>query len=83
MDNQLQTSLRKLLKEFYGDILTEEKRQEVWLRTEDLQKQFGLSANWVKHYGKSLPRQQVAHGAWVYPRNVIQKMFWNGKIKNL
>lgn len=66
---------------------------EVWLTGEELTKQFGMfTRSWIRTYGHTLPRTQAvvttADGkqhttGWAYPRNKIQRMIQENKIKDL
>ena len=70
--------------------------EEVWLSEDELLKQFQmLSPNWVKRYGKLLPRTQfevtiitrdgreVKKTRWAYARNKIQEWIQNGTHRTL
>lgn len=66
---------------------------EVWLKKDDLMKQFGMfSEDFLKRKGKSLPRERlewtdeqgIVHaGCWAYPRNQIQEMISRGELRCL
>lgn len=67
--------------------------EEVWLSKEEFLKQFGMfTEGWLKEYGESLPRSaaevmdkngNVHATRWAYPRNQIQEMIMDGRIKQL
>lgn len=66
---------------------------EVWLTGDELCNFFGVfTKSWLRRYGHSLPRKQprvvdekgeLHQGAWLYPRNKIQRMFATGEIEKL
>lgn len=66
---------------------------EVWLTKEQLCQQFGmLNEDWVNRNGELLPRERaeivMKDGTrkatrWAYPRNKIQRMIKEQKLKNL
>lgn len=67
---------------------------EVWLTSKQLCEQVGFfTPEWLKHYGKLLPREQssvvnkdgdtihISH--WYYPKHKIQQMIINGELRCL
>jgi len=69
-----------------------EEQEEVWLSGDELCRQFQMfTTSWLKHYGHLLPRTRavvvvdgVEHRtAWAYPRNEIQRLSREGKLKEL
>ena len=66
---------------------------EVWLTGEQLSTQFGFFTKaWLKSYGHTLPRTRAIvncgdgtshRSGWCYPRNTIQRMIMDGRIKEL
>ena len=87
-------NIAKMVAEFQQISAREEveRLEEVWVKADELIKQFGcFSKDWMKNYGSTLPRVQacvmegeVEHkSAYVYPLHKIQRMMWSGEIKNL
>lgn len=70
-----------------------DENEEVWLSKDEFLKQFGMfTEGWLKDFGESLPRSAAVirdkdggtHATrWAYPRNQIQKMIRDGRIKQL
>ena len=91
MDNELRIDIMCTVRRAMQDAL--EGAQEVWLTGEQVTQQFGMfTRDWLRRYGDRLPRTQaivrdsdgVEHKTgWAYPRNKIQKMIRENKIKEL
>ena len=70
-----------------------DENEEVWLSKDEFLKQFGMfTDDWLKKYGETLPRTPATvidkNGAehstrFAYPRNKIQAMIRDGRIKQL
>jgi hypothetical protein len=69
-----------------------EEQEEVWLSGDELCRQFQMfTTSWLKRYGHLLPRTKavVVDGSvehttsWAYPRNEIQRLAREGKLKEL
>lgn len=70
-----------------------DENEEVWLSKDEFLKQFGMfTEGWLKEYGDSLPRASggvtdkdgIFHNTrFAYPRNKIQAMIRDGRIKQL
>lgn len=66
---------------------------EVWLRSEDFLKQFGMfNKDWLEHNGWRLPRERAEFVGddgktrvtrWAYPRNEIQRMIRDRELVKL
>ena len=89
--NELMAAIRAILTRCLHDLRDE--NEEVWMSKEEFLKQFQMfNDDWLKRYGETLPRTQAVvtdndgcvHGTrWAYPRNQIQAMIRDGKIKHL
>lgn len=70
-----------------------DENEEVWLSKEEFLKQFGMfTPSWLKEYGETLPcvfakvidENGIEHKSRVsFPRNKIQAMIRDGRIKHL
>lgn len=70
-----------------------DENEEVWLSKEEFLKQFGMfTPSWLKEYGETLPcafakvvdENGIEHKSRVsFPRNKIQAMIRDGRIKQL
>lgn len=89
--NELLACIRAILTRCLHEVRDE--NEEVWLSKEELLKQFGmLTESWLKEYGRLLPRSQfivrdkdgnIHATRMAYPRNQIQAMIRDGRIKQL
>ena len=89
--NELKACISAILTRCLHDLRDE--NEEVWLSKEEFLKQFGMfTEDWIKRNGETLPRTQAVvtdksgeqHGTrWAYPRNQIQAMIRDGRIKQL
>ena len=89
--NELMAAIRATLTRCLHELWDE--NEEVWLSKEDFLKQFGMfTDDWLKKYGETLPRTPATvidkNGAehstrFAYPRNQIQAMIRDGRIKQL
>lgn len=91
MDKELRLDIMGTVRIAMQDAL--EDAQEVWLTGDQMTKQFGMfTRDWLRRYGDRLPRTQavvrdsagIEHKTgWAYPRNKIQRMIRENKIKEL
>ena len=89
--NELKACISAILTRCLHDLRDE--NEEVWLSKEEFLKQFGMfTDDWLKKYGETLPRTPATvidkNGAehstrFAYPRNKIQAMIRDGRIKQL
>lgn len=89
--NEIVASIRAILSKCLHDMRDE--NEEVWLSKDEFLKQFQMfSESWLREYGDSLPRTQaIVTGEdgerhttrMAYPRNKIQAMIRDGRIKQL
>ena len=89
--NELKACISAILTRCLHDLRDE--NEEVWLSKDEFLKQFQMfNEDWLKRNGEALPRTQALvtdkdgeqHGTrWAYPRNKIQAMIRDGRIKQL
>ena len=89
--NELKACISAILTRCLHDLRDE--NEEVWLSKDEFLKQFGMfNESWLKEYGETLPRTMAMvtdkNGAghmtrYAYPRNKIQAMIRDGRIKQL
>ena len=89
--NELMACIRAILTRCLHELRDE--NEEVWLSKDEFLKQFQMfNESWLKEYGETLPRTPaivedkdgISHSTrMAYPRNQIQAMIRDGRIKQL